>query len=321
VLLTERRLAVCHTGIARHRGREEGSEPEEALSTAANEGNSVGHANYCKRVGLEELFRTCSRTVQDAVAMNMITDPQAFNDIMNLQIEVNVRSRLRHAYFIQKRLLKDIGQQLVIMGSESENAEGSNGEESAKQPPTGSTPEPPPAVSGGAPGLGLVTGSPESDALMHSTFSAMGGGYPSLPPTHSTPFDPQFWGSNPFGSSLTAAMVAQGLGIPPQDYGCPFPAVPPYLDPYASPLPPQLSSSSVGSNNKVGRRVSNNSSNKMMQSSPPTSALSTSDPDGPAYVDVKWDTSLGAPPNLTRMEDEKLPPARTDGSFLLDDAS
>mgnify|MGYP000503274902 CR=1 FL=1 len=79
------------------------------------------HERYFDAAGCGELFRDCIRVIQDAIAFNMIRDgPEIFQRVMEMDIDVNMRSRLKHSYYIMKRYLRDVGQHLLLIGKERE---------------------------------------------------------------------------------------------------------------------------------------------------------------------------------------------------------
>jgi hypothetical protein len=76
---------------------------------------------YCVDAGLSNQFKHCLRTFQDAIAMGMILDPDAFQEMNELPIAVNTRSRLRQSYFMMQRYLRDVGQHLLEMVAECDS--------------------------------------------------------------------------------------------------------------------------------------------------------------------------------------------------------
>lgn len=71
---------------------------------------------------LDEVFKDVIRMIQDTIAMNMIVFPLTYTEVMHLQLETVTKSKLKHAYYIKLRLLRDIGNQLFGMGAEPTNA-------------------------------------------------------------------------------------------------------------------------------------------------------------------------------------------------------
>jgi hypothetical protein len=51
--------------------------------------------------------------------MSMIRDPQTFQQVMDLNIALDTRSKLRHSYFIMKRYLRGVAEHLLVIGAES----------------------------------------------------------------------------------------------------------------------------------------------------------------------------------------------------------
>ena len=58
--------------------------------------------------------------MQDAIAMSIICQqPQNFVELMaDDNITVEMKSRVRHSYFIMKRHISDVGRHLMIIGEE-----------------------------------------------------------------------------------------------------------------------------------------------------------------------------------------------------------
>jgi hypothetical protein len=76
------------------------------------------HEQYFHNAGLGALYKNCLRVIQDFIAMCMIRDPETFDKVMDMSIEINTRSKLRHSHFIMKRYLRDVGQHLLRIGIE-----------------------------------------------------------------------------------------------------------------------------------------------------------------------------------------------------------
>ena len=71
---------------------------------------------------LDEVFKDVIRMIQDTIAMNMIVFPLTYTEVMHLELETVTKSKLKHAYYIKLRLLRDIGNQLFGMGAEPTNS-------------------------------------------------------------------------------------------------------------------------------------------------------------------------------------------------------
>jgi hypothetical protein len=81
--------------------------------------DTFSHEQYVVVAGQEELWKDCQRTVQDAIAMNMIIYPEMFEQVMGMMgLDITIRSRLLHAYHIQKRYFRDVGASLVNIGGD-----------------------------------------------------------------------------------------------------------------------------------------------------------------------------------------------------------
>jgi hypothetical protein len=79
------------------------------------------HERYFNAAGIGELFRESLKVIQDAIALSMIRDgPEIFQRVMDMDIDLNTRSRLKHSYYIMKRYLRDVGQHLLLIGKERE---------------------------------------------------------------------------------------------------------------------------------------------------------------------------------------------------------
>jgi hypothetical protein len=100
----------------------------EALDLIWNEpcvDGCTGQAEYFKDCGLEASFTDCMHAAQDAIAMSMIRDG-TLQHVMDMQsITLEVKSKLRHSYFIMKRYLRDVSQHLSEFAAElpSDHAE------------------------------------------------------------------------------------------------------------------------------------------------------------------------------------------------------
>jgi hypothetical protein len=71
---------------------------------------------------LHHVFQDVIRMIQDTIAMNMIVFPLTYTEVMHLELETVTKSKLKHAYYIKLRLLRDIGNQMVLMGAEPTNS-------------------------------------------------------------------------------------------------------------------------------------------------------------------------------------------------------
>jgi hypothetical protein len=83
--------------------------------------NNPMFEKYWQDIGLELEFQNCRRVIQDAIAVEMIQHPESFEMVMDMNTTLDTRSKLRHAYFIMKRYLRDVGQHLLNMGQPPEN--------------------------------------------------------------------------------------------------------------------------------------------------------------------------------------------------------
>jgi hypothetical protein len=82
------------------------------------------HEKCFKDAGLEALSKECFRTVQDAIAMSMIFYPDTYQEILGMDLDIAMMSRLQHSYFIQKRYLRGVGEKLLLLGELPSNAIG-----------------------------------------------------------------------------------------------------------------------------------------------------------------------------------------------------
>jgi hypothetical protein len=71
---------------------------------------------------LHHVFQDVIRKIQDTIAMNMIVFPLTYTEVMHLELETVTKSKLKHAYYIKLRLLRDLGNQLLGMGAEPTNS-------------------------------------------------------------------------------------------------------------------------------------------------------------------------------------------------------
>jgi hypothetical protein len=55
--------------------------------------------------------------------MSMICDPQTYQQVMDMNIALDTRSKLRHSYFIMKRYLRDVAEHLLVIGAERVDGE------------------------------------------------------------------------------------------------------------------------------------------------------------------------------------------------------
>jgi hypothetical protein len=78
----------------------------------------IGHVLFFRQAGLEVLFFNCMRTIQDAIGMCMIRDGDLRRVMDHEGISLNTKSRLRNAFFIQKRYLRDVGRHMTDFGTE-----------------------------------------------------------------------------------------------------------------------------------------------------------------------------------------------------------
>jgi hypothetical protein len=78
---------------------------------------NLKYEEFFRSVGLDEQCKDCFRTIQDAVAMKMILYPETFQIVMDMPIQPNLRSKLKHSYFIMKRYIRDVAQNLLSMSS------------------------------------------------------------------------------------------------------------------------------------------------------------------------------------------------------------
>jgi hypothetical protein len=78
--------------------------------------------DVCTAVGLEELFKEAIRMIADTIAMCMIVFADTYTVIMFSNIEKTTRSKLKHAYYICLRRLREVGNQLNAMGAEPTSA-------------------------------------------------------------------------------------------------------------------------------------------------------------------------------------------------------
>jgi hypothetical protein len=99
-----------------------------------------GHVAFFRDAGLEALFLNCIRTIQDAIGMCMLRDGDVQTVLGNERLRMDTKSRLRNAFFMQKRYLKDVGRHLMNIGVESDadhtaarNARGPRSESSLLQ--------------------------------------------------------------------------------------------------------------------------------------------------------------------------------------------
>jgi len=81
--------------------------------------NDTTHCQFFVAAGLGDMFKDTLVTIQDAIAMNMVKWPEAYQLIMNSRnmnhIDLNTRSKLQHSYRIQQRFLGDVGRHLLRM--------------------------------------------------------------------------------------------------------------------------------------------------------------------------------------------------------------
>jgi hypothetical protein len=96
--------------------------------------DQLTHEGYLRAAGLEEQCKDCIRTIQDAIAMNMILYPDTFQLVMDLGMEVAVTSKLRHAYLIMKRHIADVGAHLISIGGGHPEQAGSTSIEATEDP-------------------------------------------------------------------------------------------------------------------------------------------------------------------------------------------
>ncbi len=81
---------------------------------------------------LHEVFKDVIRMIQDTIAMTMIVFPLTYAEVMHLQFETVTKSKSKHAYYIKLRLLRDIGNQMVLMGAEPTNKKHSHRSEKVR---------------------------------------------------------------------------------------------------------------------------------------------------------------------------------------------
>jgi hypothetical protein len=68
-------------------------------------------------MGLKEQFKACVRIIQNAVATCMIGDREAYQMVMDMsEITINCKSKLVHAYHINRRYIRDVGFVLSEIG-------------------------------------------------------------------------------------------------------------------------------------------------------------------------------------------------------------
>jgi hypothetical protein len=94
------------------------AEALDVLSTETCADGCTGHVAFVRQAGLEALFTNCVRTIQDAIGMCMIRDGDMRRVMDHEGISLNTKSRLRNAFFIQKRYLRDVGNHMMEFGAE-----------------------------------------------------------------------------------------------------------------------------------------------------------------------------------------------------------
>ena len=81
--------------------------------------DNTTHFQFFDAAGLGDMFKNTVVTIQDAIAMNMVQWPEAYQLIMKStnmdHIDLNTRSKLQHSYRIQQRFLGDVGRHLLRM--------------------------------------------------------------------------------------------------------------------------------------------------------------------------------------------------------------
>jgi hypothetical protein len=77
---------------------------------------TIAAVEYFMAAGLQDVAKETFRTVLDAIAMSTILFPETYQIIIDMDIEVDLLSRLQHAHFIAKRYLCGVGEVLAEMG-------------------------------------------------------------------------------------------------------------------------------------------------------------------------------------------------------------
>ena len=94
------------------------AEALDAIGVDTYHDGCIGHVSFFKDAGLQALLTNCVRTIQDAIGLGMVRDGD-MELVMRLEtISQVTKSRLRSAYLIQKRYLRDVGTHMMEFGKE-----------------------------------------------------------------------------------------------------------------------------------------------------------------------------------------------------------
>jgi hypothetical protein len=83
------------------------------------EDGCTGHMDFFEEADLQAIFLNCIRTIQDAIGMCMIRDGDMQQVMDRESLSLNTKCRLRNAFFIQKRYLREVGLHMISMGEET----------------------------------------------------------------------------------------------------------------------------------------------------------------------------------------------------------
>ena len=74
------------------------------------------HEEFFRAAGMDEQFKDCMRVIHDAVATSMIGDPETLEHVMQMTtLQLNTKSKLRHAYCINRTHYHDVGHHLTTI--------------------------------------------------------------------------------------------------------------------------------------------------------------------------------------------------------------